>query len=166
MALAEIREGWRGEGGEVIRSFAIITTDANQLMSQVHNRMPAILEEADWPVWLGEREGDPASLLHPAREDVLRLWPVSRLVNNVRNDGPEPLDQPPKNPNGASRFTPIFCSRPEVGMGARDKGRLPRLRTLTVTHQDMSEWVAVRVQPPCAAAGHLCSSPDLAGLSC
>ncbi len=93
MALAGIWEGWRGEGGEVIRSFAIITTDANQLMSQVHNRMPVILEEADWPVWLGDREGDAASLLRPAQDNVLRLWPVSRLVNNVRNDGPELLNQ-------------------------------------------------------------------------
>lgn len=93
MALAGIWEGWRGEGGEVIRSFAVITTEANQLMAQVHNRMPMILEEPDWPMWLGEREGDPASLLHPAPEDVLRLWPVSRLVNNVRNDGPELLNQ-------------------------------------------------------------------------
>jgi len=78
----------------VIRSFAVVTTEANQLVSQVHNRMPVILEEADWPVWLGEREGDPtALLLRPAQEDVLRLWPVSQLVNSVRNDGPELLDQ-------------------------------------------------------------------------
>lgn len=77
----------------MIRTFAIITKDANQIMAQVHNRMPVILEEADWPVWLGEREGDLASLLRPAQEDVLRLWPVSRLVNNARNDGPELLNQ-------------------------------------------------------------------------
>jgi len=93
MALAGVWEGWRGEGGEVIRSFAVITTGANQIMSQVHNRMPVILEEADWAVWLGEREGNLASLLRPVQEDVLRLWPVSRLVNDVRNDGPELLDQ-------------------------------------------------------------------------
>lgn len=55
--------------------------------------MPVILEEPDWPVWLGEREGDPVRHLRPAQEDVLRLWPVSRLVNNVRNDGPELLDE-------------------------------------------------------------------------
>lgn len=77
----------------MIRSFAIITTDANQIMSQVHNRMPVILEEMDWPVWLGEREGDPTALLRPAQEHALRPWPVSQLVNNVRNDGPELLQQ-------------------------------------------------------------------------
>ena len=92
LAFAGIWEGWRGEGGEVLRTFAIITTDANQLMAHVHNRMPVIVEEADWPVWLGETEGDAASLLRPAGEHVVRLWTVSRAVNNVRNDGPELLD--------------------------------------------------------------------------
>ena len=53
---------------------------------------PLSPEEADWPVWLGETEGDPAALLGPAQEDVLRLWTVSRAVNNVRNDGPDLLD--------------------------------------------------------------------------
>ncbi|HET8700820.1 MAG TPA: SOS response-associated peptidase [Nitrococcus sp.] len=93
MALAGIWEGWRGEGGEVLRTFAIITTDANRLMAPIHNRMPVILEEADWPLWLGETEDrDPAELLHPAAEDALRVWPVSRAVSNVRNNGPELLE--------------------------------------------------------------------------
>ena len=61
LAFAGIWEGWRGEDGEVVRSFAIITTDANKLTAHVHNRMPVIVERADWPVWLGETEGDPAA---------------------------------------------------------------------------------------------------------
>jgi putative SOS response-associated peptidase YedK len=92
LAFAGIWEGWRGDGGEIVRSFAIITTDANQLMAQVHNRMPVIVERADWPVWLGETQSDPAALRRPASEDVLRLWPVSRAVRDVGNDGPELLD--------------------------------------------------------------------------
>lgn len=93
LALAGVWEGWRGEGGEVVRSFTIITTQANHLMASIHSRMPAILEEQNWPVWLGETEGNAALLLRPAREDLLHLWPVSRAVNNVRNDGPELLDE-------------------------------------------------------------------------
>lgn len=94
MAFAGLWEGWRGEGGEVLRTFAIITTDANQVMTPIHNRMPVILEEADWPLWLGETGGrDLAELLRPAANDVLRLWPVSRAVSNVRNNGPELLEQ-------------------------------------------------------------------------
>jgi putative SOS response-associated peptidase YedK len=53
--------------------------------------MPVILEPADWPVWLGEVESDPAALLHPAAEGVLRLWPVGKRVGSVRNDGPDLL---------------------------------------------------------------------------
>ena len=88
MAFAGIWEGWRGPGDEVVRSFAIITTDANQLLRPVHDRMPVVLEEADWPVWLGEREGDPSALLRPARDDVLCLWPISPAVNSSANNDP------------------------------------------------------------------------------
>ncbi len=47
-------------------------------MVPIHNRMPVVIETADWPVWLGEEEGDPAALLRPAGDDVLRSWPVQR----------------------------------------------------------------------------------------
>ena len=51
--------------------------------------MPVIVEQADWPLWLGEQEGDPATLLRAAPEDALRFWPVDKKVGNVRNDGPD-----------------------------------------------------------------------------
>lgn len=76
-----------------MRTFAIMTTAANGTMSKLHDRMPVVLEEADWPVWLGEEEGDSKALLRPAADDVLRLWPVSRAVNSVRNNGAELLDK-------------------------------------------------------------------------
>ena len=50
--------------------------------------MPVIIEKADWPMWLVEVEGDPAALLGPAPDDVLRVWQVDKKVGNVRNDGP------------------------------------------------------------------------------
>jgi putative SOS response-associated peptidase YedK len=43
-------------------------------------------------VWLGEAEGDPQTLMHPLRADRFRVWPVSRAINSVRNDGPELLE--------------------------------------------------------------------------
>jgi putative SOS response-associated peptidase YedK len=55
--------------------------------------MPLIIEQADWPLWLGETEGDHAALMRPAALGVVRHWPVSRLVNSVRNNGPELLDE-------------------------------------------------------------------------
>ena len=92
MALAGIWDGWRGLDDEVVRSFAIVTTDANGLLRPVHNRMPVLIEQADWPVWLGEREGDPSRLLHPTAEEVLRLWPVSPAVNSPQNNEAALLD--------------------------------------------------------------------------
>ena len=53
--------------------------------------MPVILEPSDWPVWLGEVEGEPSALLRQAEEGVLRLWPVSTSVNSVRNNGADLL---------------------------------------------------------------------------
>jgi putative SOS response-associated peptidase YedK len=73
-------------------TFATITTDANQHLSAIQGRMPVILERKDWPVWLGETDGDVLALLRPAGEDVLRFWPVDKKVGNVRNDGPDLIE--------------------------------------------------------------------------
>jgi putative SOS response-associated peptidase YedK len=75
-----------------VRTFATITTDANQLVGQIQDRMPVIIEPENWPLWLGEVDGNPATLLRPAAEDVLRFWPIDRKVGNVRNDGPELIE--------------------------------------------------------------------------
>ena len=91
MALAGLWEGWRGEGGEVRRSFAVLTTHANAALLALHERMPVVLEPPDWPVWLGEQPGETASLLRPSAT-AFRVWPVSLQVNAVRNDGPHLLD--------------------------------------------------------------------------
>lgn len=45
-----------------------------------------IVDEAAWPVWLGEAPGDHTALLRPAPDDLLQLWPVSRAVNNTQNN--------------------------------------------------------------------------------
>jgi putative SOS response-associated peptidase YedK len=58
--------------GETLRTFATITTDANRQLSTIQDRMPVIIEPENWPLWLGEAEGDAAALLRPTAEDVLR----------------------------------------------------------------------------------------------
>ena len=78
IAFAGIWEKWRSPEGEALQTFATTTTEANRQFSAIQDRMPVILERADWPVWLGEEEGDVAALLRPAGEDVLRVWPVDR----------------------------------------------------------------------------------------
>jgi putative SOS response-associated peptidase YedK len=92
VVFAGLWEEWRSPEGESLQTFSTITTDANQQLSAIQPRMPVIVERTDWPVWLSEAEGDAASLLRPAPEDVLRLWPVDKRVGNVRNDGPDLLE--------------------------------------------------------------------------
>jgi putative SOS response-associated peptidase YedK len=89
MAFAGLWEGWRGPAGDVLRTFTIITTDANPVLAPIHRRMPVVVEPTDWPAWLGETGGDPVALMRPAADEVLKAWPVSTRVNNVRNDGPD-----------------------------------------------------------------------------
>jgi putative SOS response-associated peptidase YedK len=84
-----IWEAWKSPEGERLLTFATITTDANKLLAPIQDRMPVIVERADWPLWLGEVDGDAAALLRAAPDDVLRVWPVDKKVGNVRNDGPE-----------------------------------------------------------------------------
>jgi putative SOS response-associated peptidase YedK len=77
---------------EPVRTFSIITTAANAVLAPVHNRMPVILAPADRGRWLDPAPPDPAELiglLRPAPDDLLELFAVSKLVNDVRNEGPE-----------------------------------------------------------------------------
>jgi putative SOS response-associated peptidase YedK len=92
-AFAALWESW-AKGTEPVESCALITTDANDLATAVHDRMPVILAEADYAQWL-----DPAStaddllpLLRPAPEDYLTSFPVSRAVNVVNNNGPQCIE--------------------------------------------------------------------------
>ena len=49
----------------------------------------SVVEKADWPLWLGEADGDVMGLPRSAPEDVLRFWRVDKTVGNIRDDGPE-----------------------------------------------------------------------------
>jgi len=62
MALAGVWETWRSPAGERVRSFAIITTEPNELCARLHNRMPAVLAPDTWPEWLGEEPAEEARL--------------------------------------------------------------------------------------------------------
>ena len=66
LAFGGVWEGWRSPEGEFLRTFVIIITGANREMAALHDRMPLVLEEPDWRLWLGEDAGDAAGLLRPA----------------------------------------------------------------------------------------------------
>jgi putative SOS response-associated peptidase YedK len=101
IAFAGIWEEALLSSDEVARTFAIITTKANEMMWPIHERMPVIVEPEDWPLWLGEVEGDPTALLRPAPRNVLRAWPISRRVNAPRSNSADLLEEVPIEANGA-----------------------------------------------------------------
>jgi putative SOS response-associated peptidase YedK len=92
MAFAGLWESFKWPDDTVLRTFTIITTNAGPDVAELHDRMPVILEPADWPAWLGETEDDPGALLHPSPAGTLRIWPVDRRVGSPRNNGPELLE--------------------------------------------------------------------------
>lgn len=67
MAFAGLWEGWRAPDGEVWRTFAILTTQANATVQHLHDRMPVVLEAAAWPIWLGEVPSDAFTVLRRPR---------------------------------------------------------------------------------------------------
>jgi putative SOS response-associated peptidase YedK len=80
----------------MLQTFATMTTDANQQLAAIQDRMPVIIEKDDWPLWMGEVEGDVLSLLCSAPEHVLHVWPVGKRVGNVKNNGPALLEPEPE----------------------------------------------------------------------
>jgi putative SOS response-associated peptidase YedK len=72
----------------------IITTDPNELLAPIHDRMPVVLPESAWDTWLDFDNHDTVTLqalLVPSPADELEKWAVSTLVNKADNNGPELL---------------------------------------------------------------------------
>jgi putative SOS response-associated peptidase YedK len=90
---AGLWERWAGPAGPV-ESCCILTTEANDLVRPVHDRMPVILPAQHWPAWLDtalQDAGQLAPLLRPYPAEAMRAYPVGPLVSNPRNDGPDCL---------------------------------------------------------------------------
>jgi putative SOS response-associated peptidase YedK len=99
LVIAGLWGDWKDPAsGETLRTCTMLTTSANGTMAALHDRMPAILEDEQWADWLGETRIDHLDaydMMKPAGNDVLKYWPVSKDVGNVRNHGPhlaDPID--------------------------------------------------------------------------
>jgi putative SOS response-associated peptidase YedK len=79
--------------GELLYTFSIITTGPNKHMSEIHNRMPVILNEETEQLWLAGSNMAYSSLLVPYRDDEMISWPVSKLVNTPANNNPTLIEK-------------------------------------------------------------------------
>jgi len=96
MAFAGLWEHWTSPEGETLDSCCIIVTDANELTRPIHDRMPVILDQKHWEIWLDPANHDTSvlqALLQPYAAEAMTTWPVSTRVNNPRHDASDCLER-------------------------------------------------------------------------
>jgi putative SOS response-associated peptidase YedK len=99
MAVAGLWEGWKSPEGEWLRTFTVITTDANPKQALVHHRMPALLPREAWEAWLGAAPAAAESLLallRPCPAEWLAIWPVDNRVGRVAENDAALLARDPR----------------------------------------------------------------------
>lgn len=99
-AFAGLWEIWNSPQGDEVWTCTILTTDANEKIQHLHHRMPVILEGDARDAWLDNdsEQDELRGILQPFDSAKIEFYPVSKAVNNVRNDNPTLLDRdnPPK----------------------------------------------------------------------
>ena len=94
-ALAGLWEKWKDRtSGTDLLMFTVITTDPNEVVQPLHDRMPVIIPEKNYDRWLqpGDPERQPIDLLRPYDADKMTAWRVDKAVGNVKNDRPELIE--------------------------------------------------------------------------
>lgn len=100
LALAGIWDAWKSPQGELLESCSILTTAANSLVATLHDRMPVILHQSEFDLWLDRSVNNPDKLkrlYQPYPAELMREWEVSTIVNSASHETPEtivPLVQP------------------------------------------------------------------------
>jgi putative SOS response-associated peptidase YedK len=91
-AFAGLWERWREPAGEVLETCTILTTNPNSLVADAHDRMPVILRQEDYDLWLDPGVTNAALVaecLKPFHSGLMKKYPVSTRVNRPENDDPE-----------------------------------------------------------------------------
>ncbi len=91
-AFAGLWESWKSPEGRRIQSCTIVTTEANEFLKPIHDRMPVILSQDTEPIWLDPDIQDTdilSELLTPYPSDLMSAYEVSSVVNSAANDVPE-----------------------------------------------------------------------------
>lgn len=92
-AMAGIWDKWLSPDGEILHSFSILTTTPNELIKEIHDRMPVILQRQHEKTWLaGASDAGLLGLLGPYPAEEMKAFPVSKLVNNPKMDTPKILE--------------------------------------------------------------------------
>jgi putative SOS response-associated peptidase YedK len=103
ITIAGLWDAWRDkQAGETVKSCAMVITNANEFVADVHDRMPVVLEPDQFEPWLRGRAG--MEVLKPTANDVVQKWPVTKRVNSSRasDDDATLIDPLPADPNVAS----------------------------------------------------------------
>jgi putative SOS response-associated peptidase YedK len=85
LAFAGLWDNWRKPDGTSLLTFTIVTTEPNDFVARFHDRMPGVLDERDYGRWLDGSQ-DARDLLKACHNEALYNFPVSRLVNSVRDN--------------------------------------------------------------------------------
>ena len=94
-AMAGIWERWK-KGNDTIFTCTVITTSPNELMSDIHDRMPVILHKDDEQTWLNPKVQDSQLLskyLQPFPQELMEAYEVSSLVNSPKNNQPQCIEK-------------------------------------------------------------------------
>ncbi|HEY7229208.1 MAG TPA: SOS response-associated peptidase [Pseudolabrys sp.] len=96
LAFAGLWETWTGPNGEEIETAAIVTTRANRTLAAIHERMPVVVPQEAFNVWLDCTNVDAetaAALVSPAPDTLLEAYEVSTAVNRTANDDPKLIER-------------------------------------------------------------------------
>jgi putative SOS response-associated peptidase YedK len=91
-ALAGLWDRWENPEGIAVDSFTILTTEPNELMRDLHNRMPVVVRRSDYALWLDPEIQDVqrlSTLFAPVPADDFSAYPVGTVVNNAAHDSPD-----------------------------------------------------------------------------
>jgi SOS response associated peptidase (SRAP) len=134
MVMAGMWAKWKSPEGEQVLSCTILTCGPNGPMGELHDRMPVILDEADWPKWLGEApatEDELVALLKPSPDASLKIWPVGNMLGTM-------------GPTWRCQFRPATNAAVELrrkGRGARVL-RVSLRRRLSLRGRRQAKWIA------------------------
>jgi putative SOS response-associated peptidase YedK len=97
-AFGGLWEKWKDKAtGQELHTYTIVTTDPNELLEPIHNRMPVIVARKDYERWMASSDPAhlPVDLLKPYPGGEMKAWKVSSAVGNVRNNNPSLVEESP-----------------------------------------------------------------------